>query len=383
MSLGQTLSSYWEKIQGELFPFLDEAIGPLTPAHRKLVVVLDMVRIEALVSHWSGLPGRPPAERAALGRAFIAKAVFNLSTTRLLIDRLWVDRTLRRLCGWSRAGEIPHESTFSRAFAEFADSALPSRLHAALIAQTHKDRLIGHISRDATAIHGREKSKKTKALPAAAAKISKKRGRPRKGEEPPPKEPRRIERQAAGMSLAAMLADLPRVCDVGIKRNAQGFQEKWTGYKLHIDTADGDIPISCVLTSASVHDSQVAIPLAVMTSGRVQNCYDLMDSAYDVPEISAHSRGLGHVPIIDINPRRRTQLKKDLAEEARRQALTGHAPAEKIRYRQRSSAERVNSALKDNHGGDAVRVRGPQKVMCHLMFGILAITVEQILRLVQ
>ena len=30
------------------------------------------------------------------------------------------------------------------------------------------------------------------------------------------------------------------------------------GYKLHIDTADGDIPVSCFLTSASVHESQVA-----------------------------------------------------------------------------------------------------------------------------
>ena len=63
------------------------------------------------------------------------------------------------------------------------------------------------------------------------------------------------------MTLAAMLADLPRACDVGAKRNAKGFKETWIGYKLHIDTADGEIPISCVLTAASVHDSQVAIPL--------------------------------------------------------------------------------------------------------------------------
>jgi hypothetical protein len=45
---------------------------------------------------------------------------------------------------------VPSEATFSRAFAEFAASALPSRLHAALIQETHKDRLVGHISRDST-----------------------------------------------------------------------------------------------------------------------------------------------------------------------------------------------------------------------------------------
>jgi hypothetical protein len=28
-----------------------------------------------------------------------------------------------------------------------------------------------------------------------------------------------------------------------------------------------------------------------------------------------------------------------------------------------------------------VRVRGPDKVLCHLMFGVLALTVEQLMRL--
>jgi hypothetical protein len=52
---------------------------------------------------------------------------------------------------------VPDASTFSRAFAGFARSELPSRVHAALIKRTHQDRLVGHISRDATAIEAREK----------------------------------------------------------------------------------------------------------------------------------------------------------------------------------------------------------------------------------
>jgi hypothetical protein len=111
------------------------------------------------------------------------------------------------------------------------------------------------------------------------------------------------------MTLSQMLADLPWNCDVGVKRNAKGYQETWIGYKLHIDTADGDIPVSCLFTFASVHDSRVAIPLATMTSGRLTNLYDLTDSAYDAAEIKAHSRALGHVPIIDVNPRRNATLK--------------------------------------------------------------------------
>jgi hypothetical protein len=41
--------------------------------------------------------------------------------------------TLQRLCGWERKEEVPSESTFSRAFSEFAESRLPERVHQALI----------------------------------------------------------------------------------------------------------------------------------------------------------------------------------------------------------------------------------------------------------
>lgn len=274
---------------------------------------------------------------------------------------------------------MPSEATFSRAFAAFAASALPSRLHQALIQQTHADRLVGHISRDSTAIEAREKPV-TSDQPAPAEQPKQKRGRPRKGEVRPPAPPRRIERQL-GITLTDMLKELPQHCDVGTKRNAKGHQESWIGYKLHIDTADGGIPINCVLTSASVHDSQVAIPLATMTAARVTNLYDLMDAAYDDAAIKQHSRSLNHVPIIDVNPRATPGLKQELADEAKRQRPVGHCMAEDVRYRERSTAERVNGGLKDHHGGRTVQVRGPAKVMCHLMFGILTLTALQLVRL--
>jgi len=378
LSLKETLTGYWLHVQHELLPWLDDAVGPLGEHHRQLVSVLGLARIEAFVPSFDGLPGRPLSERAALARAFVAKAVFNFPTTCLLIDMLAADKTLRRLCGWQRAGEVPSEATFSRAFAAFAETALPSRLHEALIKESHADRLVGHISRDSTAIEAREKPA---AKPEQPAPVKHRRGRPRKGEVRPPPPVRRIERQA-GMTLTEMLGDLPQRCDVGAKRNAKGHQETWIGYKLHIDTADGEIPISCVLTAASVHDSQVAIPLATITKDRVVNLYDLMDSAYDVAEIKQHSRDLGHVPIIDINPRAAPGLKQELAQEAKRLHRIGHRLAEQVRYRERSTAERVNSGLKDNHGGRTLRVRGPAKVMCHLMFGVLSFTALQLIRLV-
>ncbi len=378
MPLRETLTSSWAHIQGRLFPWLAEELGPLTECHKRLVTVLEVACIEAFVRCWSGLPGRPPADRQALARAFVAKAVLNLPTTTMLIERLQVDATLRRLCGWGRVGAVPSQATFSRAFAEFAVSELPSHVHEALIKRTlGGDHIVGHISRDATAIEARERPARVDKPQSDEPK--RKRGRPRKGEVVAPKEPRRLERQGA-MTLSEMLADLPTACDVGTKRNAKGYKTSWIGYKLHIDTADGDIPVSSILTSASVHDSQVAIPLATMTAARVTNLYDLMDSAYDAPEIRTKSVALGRVPIIDHKTRRGE--KAEIAAETCAKQKAGYRLAEDIRYAQRSSAERVNSNLKDNCGGSFVRVQGAAKVLCHLMFGILVVAVEQIMRLV-
>ena len=377
MSLLARLSSYWCAFQEHLFSTIEEDLGPLGERYQSFITVLELVRVEQHLPCCRTLRGRPQQDRAALARAFIAKAVFQIDTTRALRERLANDRALRRLCGWESIRALPSEATFSRAFAEFAEGALPSRLHEALITDTMQDQLVGHVSRDATAIEGREKPT---PKPKQPAKPKRKRGRPRKGEERP-KEPSRLQRQQQ-MTLAEMLDDLPHGCDVGTKRNAKGYKESWIGYKLHIDAGDGGIPLSCILTSASVNDCQVAIPLATMSAARVTNLYDLMDAAYDAAEIRAHSESLGQVPIIDVNPRNSAALKRDLQQEAKARRTLGQGYAKDVRYRERSTVERVNGRLKDEFGARQVRVRGHRKVLCHLMFGILALTVDQLLRFV-
>ena len=173
---------------------------------------------------------------------------------------------MRQLCGWESAGEIPSEPTFSRAFAAFAQDQLPQQIHEHMVKTHAGTKLVGHVSRDVTAIEAPERPA-AKSAPAAPA-ASRKRGRPKRGEVRPPQPPKRLELQPA-RSLAENLADLPVRCDVGCKRNRKGHQESWIGYKLHLDTVDGDFPASAILTSASMHDSQAAIPLAQLTAQRV------------------------------------------------------------------------------------------------------------------
>jgi len=364
-AIRQRITQFHSQFQHELLPLVERDFGErLSPVLQRVVRTLEWVEIERFIPDTHGLPGRPQRDRHALARAFVVKAVLGLNQTCDLIERLTVDKTLRRLCGFDlRDCRRLNESLFSRAFARFARMGLPSRVHEALIRKQLGDTVVCHLSRDATAIEVRERAA---ARPAPQPSLARKRGRPKQGEVRDPKPHKRLERQAQGMPLGAMLADLPCGCDVGCKRNSQGFTTSWRGYKLHLDVADGMIPVSAIVTSASVHDSQVAVPLATMSAQRVSSLYDLMDSAYSSEIIRAHSRALGHVPLIDHN--------RAHGEHP------GFAPHEAVRFRERSAVERVNARLKDDFGVRRINVRGAAKVTAHLMFAVLALSADQLLR---
>ena len=368
------------------FPLLQSCVGPLSGQMQLLASVISLAPLERMVSARRAATGRPPKDRAALATAFMAKAILNLPTTRDLISRLRVDEALRKFCGWSSVQALPHESKFSRAFAEFAATELPQQLHEAVITATHKERLIGHIARDSTAIPARER------FPEEAQKEKQKQKaktvKQRRNKHAPGRFARakaaergtRIQRQRH-QQLPRMLSELPRQCDIGAKKNSQGNEQYWRGYKLHLDVADGQVPISAVLTSASVHDSQVAIPLMTLTSQRVVHLYELMDSAYDADDIHAHSRQLNHVPIIAPHGRRGTKKPSQLPKVFPDKPTPQLTWAQQDRYKERTMSERVNARLKDEFGASHLRVRGAAKVMAHLMFGVLALTVDQWMRL--
>jgi hypothetical protein len=359
-----TLFEVWNTIQTQLFPSFEQEFDPLTDKEREFIQVVSLLDLPDHMKayRWRGF-GRRRKSRLAMAKAFVAKSVYKFETTDILIEYLKGCRNIRRLCGWELPGQVPSPPTFSRAFTEFAKDNLPQKVHEAMIKKHCGQKLAGHISRDSTAIESREKPIKTQTSKAAPKG---KRGRPRKNAVVLPKPRKRVELQAE-RSLDENLSDLPTTCNVGTKKNSKGYKTTWIGYKLHLDCIDGDIPVSAILSSASLHDSQAAIPLAQMSSERVANLYDLMDAAYDSPEIHAFSQSLGHRPIIDNNPRRGKKILMD--------------PATKSRFAERSSAERVNSNLKDNYGGRNIRVKGASKVMAHLMFGVVSITAMQIFRL--
>ena len=125
--------------------------------------------------------------------------------------------------------------------------------------------MIGHLPHDATQIEAREQPV-SKPKPEPNGK--RRRGRPRQGEERPPQPETVLEKQQP-QTLDEMLANIPKACEVGSKKNSQGHPESWVGDKLQIRTADGEMPIAAILGSASTHDSPVALPLMNLCNQRV------------------------------------------------------------------------------------------------------------------
>ncbi len=337
----------------------------LTEGHRCFLLMLRLIEeAQPNIEMRRQARGRIPFDNEPIMRALLARDFFRIATVEDLRNRLLNDPNLRIICGFQES--VPSAPTFSRRMAEFSSKPLMTETLNNMIASYQKGRLVGHINRDSTAIPVRETpvNKKADAMPPKKSKH--KRGRPRKGEVRPEKEPSAIEMQA-GRSARNSLSKLQKDCAWGCKKNSQGKVSYWKGYKLHLDVTDIGLPITAIVTGANVHDSQAAIPMEKLTEKKVQHLYSLMDAAYDAGPIIDYIQSRGRVPLIDPNKRRGTESRS-------------FDPAEKSRYKIRTTVERANSHLKDWLIPNQIFVRGFQKVSFLLMSSVVCLAALKILQ---
>lgn len=356
----------------ELFSNIDESLGVLSEEQQRFIRYYTAISQNgsALRRH-SSLMGRPMVRRDNILKLFFMKSFLNIPTTKAARGFVLSSYSWRRICGFESTNEVPSEATLSRAFAEFSDDNAIAALHRGVLKEYVKDTkmLILNVSNDSTEIEAREKGTQKARKTTAEETLPKKRGRKSKDDKKntPPPEPSILQRQSTS-TLAENLSCIPTGCDWGRKSNSKGKIEQWCGYKLHIGVADCGIVTSAMISSASMHDSQAAIPLMQMTETNIfANLYDLMDAAYDAKAIAGFSASRGRVAIID--PNKRNGVARELD------------PASKMHYKCRTSVERVNSELKDSYGAKFVMVKSAAKVFTHLMFGVVIVTVKHLLNL--
>jgi hypothetical protein len=304
--------------------------------------------------------GRIPYQYQPFLRCAWAKCFFRIDTTTELIVRLKNDPNLRLLCGFKR---VPGRSSFSRNFAALSGTALMSETLDTLVRDAHRGRTVYHVSRDSTAIEAREKVKKKPRK--EEKKEKKRRGRPKRGENRPPKPENVLERQVHE-SAEKSLSDIDTACAHGCKKNSHGVTRFWTGYKLHLDVSvavqphDTGFPLSAFVSGANVHDSQLAIPLEKLTERKIFFCYSLTDAAYDSTVIDNFIRSRERIPIIDPN-NRGSEYRPPLD------------PAKKERFKMRTEVERANSILKDRLLPGKLYVKGHSKVSFVLFSAVVCL----------
>lgn len=335
----------------------------LSEKHRAFLHVLRVVegQLPQTPTEYRGR-GRPRHPDLPIQRAMLAKSFFQIEETRDLIARLKSDSSLRRICGFDT---VPSESTFSRRLEEFSRRHLMDQVLHGTVKEYRGGAVVGHISRDSTAIASRETPVNRKK-DVSIKKPKRRRGRPKKGEVREPKEPSRLERQISQKPGEA-IRQLDRCCAWGCKVNSQGNAAYWKGYKLHLDIDDMGIPLSAVVTGANVHDSQVAIPMEKKTTSIVHRLYSLMDAAYDAREIRSFIEATGGVAIIDANKRR-----GDTREPM--------DPATRTRFGIRSIVERANSHLKDWLIPTKILTKGYEKANFTILCGVVCLAALKILQ---
>ncbi len=381
--LSTNLSKMWTKIlnlENCLFLEIKEQLGTLSTKEEKLIKILDFAQIEKNVTVVTIT--NTPKDREEIARAMIAKSVYNMQTTRDLIDRLHSDRVLRVLCGWRYKIDIPSEAKFSRVFKELSDLQIAQKTHKKFVNEYLSDTVFMYNATDAAMIPLREKPVKIEKEEKPKNKV----GRPKKGEKREPVKPKILELQKEMKTTKKMLSLVSTVCGVGVKQNSKGNREITIGGKLHISAADGDIPIAAFYSGANVHDSSVALPLINETGKRVMYLRDLLDAWYDSDIIREYSEKLNHKPIIDINPKNSKELKQKIQlikdEKVKFEFLNLPKSSDEHHYNQRSMVERVNKYLKDDFGCNTIYYQGATKVASVLSFGILSVCIHQSLKLI-
>lgn len=103
---------------------------------------------------------------------------------------------------------------------------------------------------------------------------------------------------------------------------------------------------------------------------------DLLDSAYDAKDTRAHSPELKHVPLTDTNPYNR---KADYGRERQTQRSAGAMLLE----RGRTTAGGAFGRLSASNLVDVMSGGWLPEVQCHLMFVVVVLAIDQLLRMIQ
>lgn len=307
--------------QGSLFDLQD--LYELEPTDRFDAVfqTIEIDPILAIVSK-KALYGAPvQLNYAAMIYSLAARILERIPTIKDLIKRLKHDYMFRLDCGFLLSDAIPSEASYSRMLTKLSESDVLERVQETQIFQAILEGFVTDdtIAIDATHIEARDqppvKEEKTESEP-------KKRGRKSKEEQEKWLQ-KQTEREAAlsifektieaqlDVPLEELRASVPLAPKWGIKKNSQGKNAFWFGYKGHLAVGTkSQYILQSLFSSGNLNDGKAAIPLLKGIQERLSMLsisYSTLDAGYDYQAIYKQIYQMGTHSIIAYNKKNESE----------------------------------------------------------------------------
>lgn len=306
--------------QESLFSIQD--LYDLEPTQRfeAIFSTIDMDSAIYAVSKKSWLGAPTELNYAAMIYSLVSRLVERIPTIKDLVKRLKHDIIFRLECGFLVSDDIPSEASYSRLIAKLSETETIENINNATLLQAIEEGFVQdeNIAIDACHFEARDQApaqeKKAKPEP-------KKRGRKRKEEKEQYDQQKLEEEQnktlyekpiadQLNVSLEELRSEIPVEPAWGIKKNSEGKNVFWYGYKAHLAVGTkSQYILQSIMSSGNLNDGKAAIPLLKgIEKLPLTVKYGTMDAGYDYTSIYQQLFRMDAHSIIAYNKRREGEI---------------------------------------------------------------------------
>jgi transposase len=259
---------------------------------------------------------------SAMIYSLMARILERIPTIKDLVKRLREDLLFRMDCGFMLSEPIPSEATYSRLIQKISQSQAMEEIQEQLVKQAMLEGFITDdtVAIDATHIEARDQAprKQEKEKPEP-----KKRGRKSNQEREAWLKQKLAEEEQKPLFEKEIAAQLPESYTTlrdqmpldphwGVKKNSEGKNVFWYGYKGHLAVGtQSQYILGSLLSSGNLNDGKAAIPLLKGIQSQHASYsfkYATMDAGYDYEPIYKQVRESGAHGIIAYNRRRESEI---------------------------------------------------------------------------
>ncbi|QKS72333.1 transposase [Paenalkalicoccus suaedae] len=262
--------------------------------------------------------GRPvDLNYAAMIYSLVARITERIPFVKDLVKRLKNDIMFRLDCGFLVSDSVPSESAYSRMVTILSESDALEKVKEQILYQAITEGFVTDdtVAIDATHFEAKDQAPPKEGKPKAEPK---KRGR-KSTEEREQWVIEQAEREAnltlfekkiedqLDVSLDELLAAVPQQPEWGVKKNSEGKNVFWFGYKAHLAVGtESQYILRSLFSSGNLNDGKAAISLLKGIQERLDLPalqYQTMDAGYDFEPIYEQVHRMGQQSIIAYNKR--------------------------------------------------------------------------------